>query len=82
MMYRDDGSASFVGLERFTGQIAGKKGSFVLQRTGMFEGGQAKESFSVIQGSGTGELAGLKGDGHTEVGHGMEHPWTLSYELV
>ena len=81
MMYRADGSASFVGLERFTGRIKGKSGTFVLQRTGVFEGGQAKESYSVIADSATGELKGLSGDGKTAVGHGMEHPFTLSYEL-
>ena len=44
MMYRGDGSATFVGLERVVGQVAGKAGSFVLQRTGVFENGLAKES--------------------------------------
>jgi hypothetical protein len=82
MMYRADGSASFVGLERITGSIAGRKGSFVFQRTGVFEGGLAKESYSVIPGSGTGELQGLQGNGTTSVGHGMEHPITLAYELA
>ena len=81
MMYRGDGSASFVGLERFVGRLAGKAGTFVLQRTGAFESGQARESYSVIPGSGTGELRGLRGDGTSEVGHGMEHPFMLSYEV-
>ena len=67
MMYRGDGSASFVGLERFVGRLAGKAGSFVLQRTGAFEVGQARESYSVIPGSGTGELRGLRGDGTSDV---------------
>src|SRR3954466_9816481 len=79
MMYRADGSASFVGLEQFTGRIGGKSGTFVLQRTGVFEGGQAKESYSVISGSATGELQGLSGLGSTAVGHGMEHPFSLTY---
>ena len=82
MMYRSDGSATFVGLERVIGRIAGKTGSFVLQRVGIFEGGQAKESYSVIPGSGTGELHSLLGDGTSAVGHGMEHPFTLNYELA
>jgi hypothetical protein len=82
MMYRSDGSATFVGLERVIGRIAGKAGSFVLQRTGVFEGGLAKESYSVIPGSATGELRGLLGDGTSAVGHGMEHPFTLDYELA
>lgn len=82
MMYRSDGSATFVGLERVVGRVAGKAGSFVLQRTGMFEGGVARESYSVIPGSGTGELRGLRGEGTSAVGHGNEHPLTLNYELV
>ena len=81
MMYRSDGSATFVGLERFVGRIGDKAGTFVLQRTGAFEGGQAKESYSVIPGSGTGELSGLRGDGSSAVGHGTEHPFMLNYEL-
>ena len=82
MMYRNDGSATFVGLERVVGRMGGKSGTFVLQRTGIFEGGLAKESYSVIPGSATGELLGLIGDGSSAVGHGMEHPFSLDYELV
>jgi len=82
MMYRSDGTASFVGLELITGRLAGKTGSFVLQRTGSFAGGQARETYVVIPGSATGELAGLTGDGSTAVGHGMEHPFTLKYAFA
>ena len=81
MMYRADGSAAFVGLERIVGRIAGRSGSFVLQRTGMFESGQAKESYSVIPGSGSGELQGLRGEGNSSLGHGTEYPFTLDFEL-
>ena len=80
MMYRRDGSATFVGLERIVGRLAGKTGTFVLQRTGVFDSGQAKESYSVIHGSATGELSGLRGEGTSAVGHGTEHPFTLDYE--
>ena len=81
MMYRSDGTATFIGLERVNARIAGRSGSFVLQRNGAFEGGQAKETYTVVPGSGTGELSGLTGEGYTSVGHGMEHPFALSYEL-
>jgi hypothetical protein len=81
MMYRSDGSASFVGLERIVGRLNGKSGSFVLQRIGTFEGGQAKESYSIVSGSGTGELGTLYGEGTSSVSHGSEHPFTLTYEL-
>ena len=81
MMYCNDGSATFVGLERIVGHLGGNAGSFVLQRTGVFENGVATESYVVIHGSGTGELRGLRGEGETAVGHGSEHPLTLTYEL-
>ncbi len=81
MMYRADGSATFVGLERVVGHVSGKAGSFVLQRTGVFENGVARESYVVIPGSGTGELQGLRGEGASAVGHGTEYPLTLNYEL-
>jgi hypothetical protein len=81
MMYRSDGTAAFVGLERITGRIAGRSGSFVLQRTGVFEDGQAKESYSVVTASGTGELRSLRGEGTSSVGHAADHPFALNYEL-
>ncbi len=81
MMYRSDGSATFIGLERIVGRVGGKAGTFVLQRIGTFEGGQATESYSVIPGSATGELQGLRGEGTSAVGHGLEHPFVLNYEL-
>ena len=82
MVYRGDGTATYVGIEQITGSLGGKTGSFVLERTGVFEDGQAKESYSVIPGSGTGALKGLLGEGTSSVGHGMEHPFVLSYELA
>jgi hypothetical protein len=81
MMYRSDGSAAFVGLERIVGRLAGKNGTFVLQRIGVFEGGQAKESYSVIPDSGTGELRGIRGEGSSAIGHANEYPFLLNYEL-
>jgi len=82
MMYRTDGSATFVGLERIVGRIGARAGSFVLQRSGVFESGQAKESYSVVPGSATDDLRGLAGDGSSAVGHGTQFPFVLSYELM
>jgi hypothetical protein len=82
MMYRSDGSATIVGLERFVGRIGDRAGSFVLQRTGVFENGQAKESYSVIPGSGSGDLRGLRGEGSSVLGHATDYAFVLSYELA
>jgi len=81
MIYRGDGTAAFVGLERVVGRLGDKTGSFVLQRGGVFEGGQAKESYSVVPGSATGQLGGLQGEGRSALGHGTEYPFALDYEL-
>src|SRR2546423_5534447 len=48
MVYLGDGSATFVGVERGVGHLAGKAGSFVLQRTGAFEYGVPQEAHSVL----------------------------------
>lgn len=44
MAYGDDGSASFVGLERITGEAAGRRGSLVVQHVGRLEGGARPRS--------------------------------------
>jgi hypothetical protein len=60
---RPDGSASFVGIERVTGTIGGKQGTFLLQDAGTVEGNVVSGEWFVIPGSGTGQLAGLRGTG-------------------
>lgn len=82
MMYRADGTAAFVALERITGRIGSRAGSFVLQRTGVFEGGEAKESYTVVPRSATGELEGLVGEGTSSVGHAADYPFVLAYDFV
>jgi len=81
MAYREDGTASYVGLERIVGRLGGKTGSFVLQHVGTFEGGVAKTTFTIVPGSGTGELRGLKGEGRFAVGHEPPFPMTLDYDV-
>jgi hypothetical protein len=58
-----DGSASFVGIERVTGTLAGREGSFLLQDAGTVTGSVVNGDWFVVPGSGTGELAGLRGEG-------------------
>ena len=60
---RADGSASFVGIERITGTVAGRQGTFLLQDAGTVEGSVVEGDWFVVPGSATGELAGLRGEG-------------------
>ena len=79
MAYRDDTFASFVGLQQITGRIGDRSGSFVLQIIGVFENGAANSTWSVIPGSGIGDLRGLRGDGELVAGEGNEQPYKLNY---
>jgi hypothetical protein len=56
-------SATYAGLIRFTGTLAGREGSFVMQDDGAFEGGTAASALRICKGSGTGSLAGITGTG-------------------
>jgi Protein of unknown function (DUF3224) len=60
---RADGSASFVGIERVMGKVAGKEGTFLLQDAGTLEGNVVSGEWFVVPGSGTGQLTGLRGTG-------------------
>ncbi len=81
MIHRDDGSASFVGLERVVGRVGDRSGSFVLQHSGTFEGGTAKVTWFVVPGSGTGDLRGLRGEGGFASAHAEDYPITLEYDF-
>jgi Protein of unknown function (DUF3224) len=82
MCYRPDQTADFVGLERVVGRIGDRAGSFVaLHSGGSFDGAVARGELSVVPGSGTGELQGLRGSGEFTAPHGGEPSFTLDYEL-
>lgn len=58
-----DGTASFVGIERVSGTVAGKNGTFLLQDAGTVKDNIVSGDWFVIPGSGTEELKGLRGEG-------------------
>jgi hypothetical protein len=64
------------------GRLGERSGSFVLRSTGTWEDGTATTTWSVVPGSGTGELAGLAGEGGYVARSGeAEIPYTLDYRL-
>lgn len=79
----DDGSATFVAVERITGTLAGRKGSFVLQDQGTLSAdGAVSGEWFVVTGSGTGELAGLSGHGGFTAAIGQHAAAWLDYTLT
>lgn len=75
-----DGSAGYVALERVTGVLAGKSGSFVLQHSGTMNRGAASLMVTVVADSGTGDLKGLSGSMRIEVKEG-QHFYDFDYEV-
>jgi hypothetical protein len=63
LMVYDQDDATYAGYERCTGTLGGRSGSFVLRLDGGFEQGAASTRWTVVEGTGTGDLAGLEGDG-------------------
>ena len=63
MSYADDGTATFVGLERIVGKVGKRKGTIVLQHVGTYADGSATAHLSVVKGAGSDDLAGVTGDG-------------------
>ncbi len=56
-------TARYVGLLQFTVTLDGRAGSFVVEESGRFEGGVAGSTLTIMDGSGTGALAGIRGSG-------------------
>lgn len=68
----------YLGLERVTGTLDGRTGSFVVAHQGRQEGGVARTTGRIVADSATGELAGLAGDVDAEAGD-MTYQVTISY---
>jgi hypothetical protein len=65
-----DGVTYFSGFERIAGALDGKSGSFVIEHVGTFAG-EPHSDWTVVAGTGTGELAGLAGKGSYAVKDGV-----------
>ncbi len=81
MVHRDDGSAGFIGYERVAGRLGGRTGTFVLQHSGTYAAGKAVATWTVVPGSATGELSGLRGQGGFGSEHADEYEMTLDYDF-
>jgi hypothetical protein len=74
------GSAGYVAIERVTGALAGRTGSFVFQHSGILDHGAQRLTIVVVPGSGTGGLAGIEGDFRITIAEGR-HFYEFDYVL-
>jgi hypothetical protein len=73
--------AAYVAIERFEGELHGRKGGFVLQHNAAGTAGVPWLTWKIVETSGTGELAGLRGEGQIIIGPDGSHSYTLDYEI-
>jgi hypothetical protein len=74
------GSAGYVAIERVTGKLNDRSGSFTLQHNATMTRGAPYLNIVVVPDSGTGELAGLSGTMHIIIDEG-KHSYDFQYSL-
>jgi len=75
------GSAGYVAIERVSGTLNGRSGTFVLQHSGTMTHGEPHLTITVVPDSGTGELAGLAGTMSILIAGG-NHSYDFEYTLA
>lgn len=76
----EEGSAGYVAIERVTGTLDGREGTFALQHSGIMDRGAKRLVIDVIPGSGTGALQGLCGTMDIIITDG-KHEYDFEYSL-
>jgi hypothetical protein len=79
--YMADRTARFAGLQRVEGSVCGRSGSFVMDSVGDHDGRSSLGRWRIVPGSGTGELAGIGGEGTFHAPGGAQVSYELEYRL-
>jgi hypothetical protein len=74
------GSGGYVAVEKISGTLRGRSGTFVLQHIGTMTQGTPEMSVTVVPDSGTGELVGISGRLTIIVADG-KHSYEFAYSL-
>ena len=77
---REKGSGGYVAIERVTGTLQGREGSFVLQHDATMNRGAAKMDIAVVPDTGTGQLTGIAGSMTIRIEAG-KHFYDFEYTL-
>jgi hypothetical protein len=75
------GSGAYAAIEKVTGSLEGKKGTFILQHTGTMRREVPQLAIVVVPDSGTGELQGISGKMKIKFAEGGKHFYELDYTL-
>lgn len=75
------GSAAYVAIEKITGTLKGRSGTFILQHSGTMNRGVPRLTVTVVPDSGTGQLAGLSGKMNIIISADGKHSYDFEYAL-
>ncbi len=75
------GSAAYVAIERVSGTLHGRTGSFVLQHSGTMNSNALHLTITVVPDSGTEQLTGLTGTMNIVIAPDGKHSYDFSYTL-
>ena len=75
------GSGAYVAIEKVSGTLEGKKGTFILQHAGTMTREVPQLAIVVVPDSGTGELEGMSGKMIIKFAEGGKHLYELDYTL-
>jgi hypothetical protein len=81
LIAKSEAGGGYVGHDRVTGSLQGKTGGFVFQHTGLMGPDGVTNTGTIVPGTGTGELAGVAGEGTMLADEEGNHTLTLAYEL-
>ena len=76
-----DKSGAYVAIEKFTGTLHGRTGSFVLHHTGIMTRGKPDLTILVAPDSGSGQLAGISGKMTIIIAPDGKHSYDFEYTL-
>lgn len=77
---REKASGGYVAMERVTGKLQGREGSFILQHNATMNRGAAEMNIMVVPDTGTGQLAGIAGSMTVRI-DGGQHFYDFDYTL-
>jgi len=75
------GSGAYVAIEKVSGTLKGRTGTFVLQHSGTMTNKAPQLAITVVPDSGTGQLKGIAGKMTITIAAGGKHSYDFEYTL-
>jgi len=75
------GSGAYVAIEKVSGTLKGRTGTFVLQHNGTMTNNAPQLAITVVPDSGTGQLKGIAGKMTITIAAGGKHSYDFEYTL-